>query len=74
MQIKKLRELEMLTQQQLAESLGIARSAVANWENGTANPRVDILPKLATVLHCTIDDLFGELDNKNPRADDQPGA
>ncbi len=72
MQIKRLRESHMFTQQQLADALGVARSAIANWESGIAKPRADLLPKLAALFHCTIDELFGEPDNKAPPAG--PGA
>ena len=68
MQIRKLREMHTMTQQQLADSLGVARSAIANWESGIAKPRADLLPQLAALFHCTIDELFREPDNKTPPA------
>lgn len=46
------------TQEQLAEKLGIAQSTVAMWETGKACPRSDMLPTIAEILGCTIDDLF----------------
>ena len=68
MQIKRLRETHTMTQQQLANVLGVARSAIANWESGVSKPRADLLPQLAALFHCTIDDLFGGPDNKTPPA------
>ena len=68
MQIRKLREMHTMTQQQLADSLGVARSAIANWESGIAKPRADLLPQLAALFHSTIDELFREPDNKTPPA------
>lgn len=48
------------TQSALAEELGVDRSTIAKWETGKANPRADLLPKLAKVLGCSVDDLFAE--------------
>lgn len=46
------------TQVQLADKLGVAQSTVAMWETGKAYPRADMLPTIAKVLGCTIDELF----------------
>lgn len=46
------------TQVQLADYLGVAQSTVAMWETGKAYPRADMLPTIAKVLGCTIDELF----------------
>ena len=58
MNIKQLREKAGLNQQQVAEKLSIDRSAIAKWETGEAMPTADKLPQLATILNCTIDELF----------------
>ena len=58
MNIKALREKKEITQQSLARILGINQSAVSNWETEKAMPRAALLPKLAKVLGCSIDDLF----------------
>ena len=47
MGIKKHREAAGMSQQALADKLGVARSAVAMWETGQANPRVDKLAEMA---------------------------
>lgn len=47
-----------LSQQKLAEELGVSQSTVAMWETGDRRPRSTQLPKLAQVLGCTIDELF----------------
>lgn len=60
MNIETLRVSKNMTQEQLAEQLGIARSTVAMWESGEAMPRSDKLPELAKILNCSIDELFGE--------------
>lgn len=58
MNIKKAREKAGLTQQELAEQLGIGQSAVAMWETQGFMPRTDKLPALAKILGCTIDELL----------------
>lgn len=55
---KRRRELE-ITQKQLAKSLNISFQAVSKWENGTAYPDIEMLPKLAAALNTTVDALVG---------------
>ena len=43
---------------QLAVSMGVVHSAVANWESEVVLPRSRDLPLLARVLGCEINDLF----------------
>ena len=59
MKIKEKRIAAGLTQVQLAERVGVNQSAVAQWECGRATPKGELLPKLADILGCTIDALFG---------------
>ena len=56
--IRNIRKLKKLTQEQLARDLGIRRSTVAMWETGKAMPRAALLPKLADILGCTVDELL----------------
>lgn len=58
MLIRQKRENANLSQADLAIQMGVARSAVANWETEVALPRTRQLPDLARVLGCSIDDLF----------------
>ena len=58
--IKKAREKVGLTQQELANELGVVQSTVAMWETQSSLPRADKLPALAKVLGCTIDELLKE--------------
>ena len=58
MNIKELREKANVTQKELASALNIGQSAVAMWETGVSMPRAELLPKIASVLNCTVDDLF----------------
>lgn len=47
-----------ITQDQLAEKLGVDRSTVAKWELGKSYPRTSLLPKISEILGCTVDELF----------------
>ena len=58
MGIKKHREAAGMSQQALADKLGVARSAVAMWETGQANPRVDKLAEMAELFGCSMDELM----------------
>ena len=58
MRIKHFREKKNISQESLAEQLGIGQSTVAMWENGTNKPRADKLPEIARVLGCEVSDLF----------------
>lgn len=58
--IKAARKIRGMTQAQVATQLGIARSTVAKWETGANYPRANILPALADLLQCSIDDLLDD--------------
>lgn len=48
-----------LTQDQLAESLGVTAQAVSKWENDQSCPDINMLPKLAQIFGVSIDSLLG---------------
>ena len=48
-----------MTQEQLAEKLGLTAQAVSKWENDVSCPDITILPKLADIFNVTIDQLLG---------------
>ncbi|MBQ8141074.1 MAG: helix-turn-helix transcriptional regulator [Clostridia bacterium] len=57
-QFRKLRINAEITQEELAVDLGITQSAVAKWEKGDTSPRAELLPRIASVLGCTVDELL----------------
>ena len=59
--IKTLRRGRNMTQEQLAEYLGITANAVSQWEQELCCPDIILLPALSRVLGCMIDDLFAEI-------------
>ena len=57
--IARLRKEKNMTQDQLANLMGISFQAVSKWENGLSSPDVSSFPMLADVFGVTIDELFG---------------
>lgn len=57
-QIQKLRSEQGMSQAVLAELLGVDSSTVAKWESGGVYPRTQLLPQIAKIFGCTIDELF----------------
>lgn len=57
--IKEFRFRRGLTQQQLADRVGVDQSAIVRWEQGKANPTVENLISMATILDCSTDALLG---------------
>lgn len=57
MDLRDLRKMAMLTQQQLGAAVLVGQSAVANWEAGTQRPLKKYHPLLAKALHCSLETL-----------------
>ena len=56
--IKKLRTAQGVTQEDLAEYLGISYQAVSKWETGVGLPDITLLPGIAVFFGVRIDELF----------------
>ena len=52
-----LRKMHQLTQEALAEKIGVTRQAVAKWESGDSVPDLQTGQKLAEVLNVSLDEL-----------------
>ncbi len=57
--ISDLRKGKGMTQEQLAQLLGVTPQAVSKWENDLSCPDISILPQLAEALGVTTDELLG---------------
>ena len=65
--IQALRKEQALTQDALAERMGITPQAVSKWENDQSCPDIMSLPQLAKELHTTVDTLLtGETADFSP--------
>ena len=51
------RKLKKLSQEDIAEKLGVTRQSVAKWESGVTVPDLDKCKKLAELFEVTLDDL-----------------
>ncbi|MDD4495449.1 MAG: helix-turn-helix domain-containing protein [Eubacteriales bacterium] len=56
--IKALRKACGITQEQLADAIGISFQAVSKWENNIALPDITLAPSLASYFGVTMDELF----------------
>jgi len=55
--LQQLRKLRGLTQEDLAERVGVSRQAVAKWESGETSPDLEKSRLLAQVFGVSLDDL-----------------
>ena len=56
--IKAKRRERDLTQEELANILGVSKAAVSKWENEESYPDITLLPQIAQLFHITMDELF----------------
>lgn len=56
--IKELRKQRGITQEQLAENIGISFQAVSKWENNISLPDITLAPLLAGYFGISMDELF----------------
>lgn len=59
--LNKLKELRLksgLSQSDVAKFLKVKRVTVTQWEIGNTVPRTRLLPQLARLFNCSIDELF----------------
>lgn len=71
------RKQRHLTQEQLANELGLTFQAISKWENGLSCPDISLLPQLAEIFGVTIDDLFREqteVEEKNAKEAETPAG
>ena len=67
--LRQAREQSGLTQQDLAEKLGVTKSAIGNYENGVSSPKWDVLLKIFDVLQVEPNFLYQDsfsLDSADP--------
>lgn len=64
--ITECRKQKNLTQNELADKLGITDKAISKWENGRCMPDISLLEELCSILDVTINELLsGERNTKN---------
>lgn len=55
-----LRKSQKMSQEKLAEKVGVTRQSVSKWENGESYPEMEKIMKLCDIFHCKINDLVHE--------------
>ena len=68
--LQKLRKQRSLTQEALAEAVGVARQTIAKWETEESTPDLEMSGRLASVLNVSLDDLVNAPDSE---LDGKPG-
>ena len=63
-EFKKYRELRELTQEDIADAIGISRQSVSKWENGNSEPDIETIKQLALIFDCSTDQLLGFVSNE----------
>ncbi|MBQ1976385.1 MAG: helix-turn-helix domain-containing protein [Clostridia bacterium] len=56
--LKELRLSHHMTQESVADYLGVTSQTVSKWERGLLSPDIALLPKIAGLYRCSIDSLF----------------
>jgi transcriptional regulator with XRE-family HTH domain len=68
--IADLRKQKGMTQEQLANQVGVTAQAVSKWENDLSCPDISALPQLAEVLGVTTDELLGKVQLRSLTVED----
>ena len=69
--LKKLRNDNQLTQDELAEKIFVTRTAISKWETDKGYPSIDSLKQLSNLFHISIDELISDTDIENKRLLDE---
>lgn len=67
--IRNFRKKNDLTQETLADRLGVTYQSISRWENGITYPDLELIPAIAEVLAVTVDELLGmpQIEKENVR-------
>lgn len=58
--LAKQRKNNNLSQEQLADQLGVSRQAVSKWESGSSYPDMEKIIQISNILNCTLEDLLDD--------------
>lgn len=62
--IRILREKQNISQQKLADAVGLSQQSIYQYENGIAEPDIDTLIKIATYFNVSVDYIVGNTEIK----------
>ena len=69
--IRRMRRERDITQENLAEAVGVTYQSVSRWENGQAYPDMELIPKIAKYFEISTDVLFGMDDESTSKKIDK---
>ena len=59
--LQKIRSEKNLSQEQLADKIGVSRQTISAWESGKASPELDKITAINKLFSVSIDELVGEI-------------
>ena len=68
-QIKHYRKQAGLSQEKMAEKIGVSRQAITKWENGTGTPDIANLMAIADLFQISVDELLSSEKSEKKQAD-----
>lgn len=69
--LKRLRNDNGMTQEQLAEKIFVTRTAISKWETSNGYPSIDSLKTISNLFGISIDDLISDVDVENKKVLDE---
>lgn len=68
--LSKIRKENNITQEQLADTLGVSRQSISKWESDLAFPETDKIVRISEIFHCSLDYLLknGITEKEEPMA------
>lgn len=57
-QLRRARQKHQLSQEQIAEMLGVSRQTISNWETSKSYPDIERVMRLAEIYHLSLDELL----------------
>ena len=62
--LQKLRAEKNISQEQLADKIGVSRQSISAWESGKSSPELEKLIALSELFEISLDELTGEISTK----------
>lgn len=56
--LKELRKAQKISQQELAEMIGVRRETIVHLENNRYNPSLEMALKIAEIFNCPVEEIF----------------
>lgn len=67
--LRTIRKQTGMSQEKLAEKLGVSRQAITKWETDAGIPDIENIMAISSLFHISIDELLGNENKETPRTD-----